>query len=320
MNKIILSKKAFLKALFQNKNIDKFCKILNNEVNNTIIFSKTKTSKTIFKEIKMQIKKDYKTYDISILIINKELIALFNDSSDGGEVLSIIGNNYKKEKIKSNQNYSKKASDNIINFSALPPSKKKPNITKTPINISKQKKLISKVVILTPNISRKHKLVMNVSKQKENLKKKSNEIKKENIKKKPNEIKKENIKKKPNEIKKPERKEITKQKAPNKKVINQKHSEIKSKQKNNPKTTSKEPIKKKENNTKVVQNRPKAPKYKLQKKSPNLIALFSVSVLIGLIGMLSHKKVFPSILAVSALAFLGHRAINNTNKKLVKKI
>ena len=296
MNKIILSKKAFLKALFQNKNIDKFCKILNNEVNNTIIFSKTKTSKTIFKKIKMQIKNDYKTYDISILIINKELIALFNDSSDGGEVLSIIGNNYKKEKIKSNQNYSKKASDNIINFSALPPSKKKPNITKTPINISKQKKLISKVVILTPNISRKHKLVMNVSKQKENLKKKSNEIKK------------------------PERKEITKQKAPNKKVINQKHSEIKSKQKNNPKTTSKEPIKKKENNTKVVQNRPKAPKYKLQKKSPNLIALFSVSVLIGLIGMLSHKKVFPSILAVSALAFLGHRAINNTNKKLVKKI
>lgn len=296
MNKIILSKKAFLKALFQNKNIDKFCKILNNEVNNTIIFSKTKTSKTIFKKVKMQIKNDYKTYDISILIINKELIALFNDSSDGGEVLSIIGNNYKKEKIKSNQNYSKKASDNIINFSALPPSKKKPNITKTPINISKQKKLISKVVILTPNISRKHKLVMNVSKQKENLKKKSNEIKK------------------------PERKEITKQKAPNKKVINQKHSEIKSKQKNNPKTTSKEPIKKKENNTKVVQNRPKAPKYKLQKKSPNLIALFSVSVLIGLIGMLSHKKVFPSILAVSALAFLGHRAINNTNKKLVKKI
>ena len=308
MNKIILSKKAFLKALFQNKNIDKFCKILNNEVNNTIIFSKTKTSKTIFKEIKMQIKKDYKTYDISILIINKELIALFNDSSDGGEVLSIIGNNYKKEKIKSNQNYSKKASDNIINFSALPPSKKNINIPKTPINISKQKKLISKVVILTPNISRKHKLVMNVSKQQENLKKK------------PNEIKKENIKKKPNEIKKPERKEITKQKAPNKKVINQKHSEIKSKQKNNPKTTSKEPIKKKENNTKVVQNRPKAPKYKLQKKSPNLIALFSVSVLIGLIGMLSHKKVFPSILAVSALAFLGHRAINNTNKKLVKKI
>ena len=308
MNKIILSKKAFLKALFRNKNIDKFCKILNNEVNNTIIFSKTKTSKTIFKKIKMQIKNDYKTYDISILIINKELIALFNDSSDGGEVLSIIGNNYKKEKIKSNQNYSKKASDNIINFSALPPSKKKPNITKTPINISKQKKLISKVVILTPNISRKHKLVMNVSKQKENLKKKSNEIKKENIKK------------KPNEIKKPERKEITKQKAPNKKVINQKHSEIKSKQKNNPKITSKEPIKKKENNTKVVQNRPKAPKYKLQKKSPNLIALFSVSVLIGLIGMLSHKKVFPSILAVSALAFLGHRAINNTNKKLVKKI
>lgn len=308
MNKIILSKKAFLKALFQNKNIDKFCKILNNEVNNTIIFSKTKTSKTIFKKVKMQIKNDYKTYDISILIINKELIALFNDSSDGGEVLSIIGNNYKKEKIKSNQNYSKKASDNIINFSALPPSKKKPNITKTPINISKQKKLISKVVILTPNISRKHKLVMNVSKQKENLKKKSNEIKKENIKK------------KPNEIKKPERKEITKQKAPNKKVINQKHSEIKSKQKNNPKTTSKEPIKKKETNTKVVQNRPKAPKYKLQKKSPNLIALFSVSVLIGLIGMLSHKKVFPSILAVSALAFLGHRAINNTNKKLVKKI
>ena len=296
MNKIILSKKAFLKALFQNKNIDKFCKILNNEVNNTIIFSKTKTSKTIFKKVKMQIKNDYKTYDISILIINKELIALFNDSSDGGEVLSIIGNNYKKEKIKSNQNYSKKASDNIINFSALPPSKKKPNITKTPINISKQKKLISKVVILTPNISRKHKLIMNVSKQKENLKKKSNEIKK------------------------PERKEITKQKAPNKKVINQKHSEIKSKQKNNPKTTSKEPIKKKENNTKVVQNRTKAPKYKLQKKSPNLIALFSVSVLIGLIGMLSHKKVFPSILAVSALAFLGHRAINNTNKKLVKKI
>ena len=309
MNKIILSKKAFLKALFQNKNIDKFCKILNNEVNNTIIFSKTKTSKTIFKKVKMQIKNDYKTYDISILIINKELIALFNDSSDGGEVLSIIGNNYKKEKIKSNQNYSKKASDNIINFSALPPSKKKPNITKTPINISKQKKLISKVVILTPNISRKHKLIMNVSKQKENLKKKSNEIKKA-----------ENIKKKPNEIKKPERKEITKQKAPNKKVINQKHSEIKSQQKNNPKTTSKEPIKKKENNTKVVQNRPKAPKYKLQKKSPNLIALFSVSVLIGLIGMLSHKKVFPSILAVSALAFLGHRAINNTNKKLVKKI
>ena len=308
MNKIILSKKAFLKALFQNKNVDKFCKILNNEVNNTIIFSKTKTSKTIFKKVKMQIKNDYKTYDISILIINKELIALFNDSSDGGEVLSIIGNNYKKEKIKSNQNYSKKASDNIINFSALPPSKKKPNITKTPINISKQKKLISKVVILTPNISRKHKLVMNVSKQKENLKKKSNEIKKENIKK------------KPNEIKKPERKEITKQKAPNKKVINQKHSEIKSQQKNNPKTTSKEPIKKKENNTKVVQNRPKAPKYKLQKKSPNLIALFSVSVLIGLIGMLSHKKVFPSILAVSALAFLSHRAINNTNKKLVKKI
>lgn len=308
MNKIILSKKAFLKALFQNKNIDKFCKILNNEVNNTIIFSKTKTSKTIFKKVKMQIKNDYKTYDISILIINKELIALFNDSSDGGEVLSIIGNNYKKEKIKSNQNYSKKASDNIINFSALPPSKKKPNITKTPINISKQKKLISKVVILTPNISRKHKLIMNVSKQKENLKKI------------PNEIKKENIKKKPNEIKKPERKEITKQKAPNKKVINQKHSEIKSKQKNNPKTTSKEPIKKKENNTKVVQNRSKAPKYKLQKKSPNLIALFSVSVLIGLIGMLSHKKVFPSILAVSALAFLGHRAINNTNKKLVKKI
>lgn len=296
MNKIILSKKAFLKALFQNKNIDKFCKILNNEVNNTIIFSKTKTSKTIFKKVKMQIKNDYKTYDISILIINKELIALFNDSSDGGEVLSIIGSNYKKEKIKSNQNYSKKASDNIINFSALPPSKKNINITKTPINISKQKKLISKVVILTPNISRKHKLVMNVSKQKENLKKKSNEIKK------------------------PERKEITKQKAPNKKVINQKHSEIKSKQKNNPKTTSKEPIKKKENNTKVVQNRPKAPKYKLQKKSPNLIALFSVSVLIGLIGMLSHKKVFPSILAVSALAFLGHRAINNTNKKLVKKI
>lgn len=296
MNKIILSKKAFLKALFQNKNIDKFCKILNNEVNNTIIFSKTKTSKTIFKKVKMQIKNDYKTYDISILIINKELIALFNDSSDGGEVLSIIGNNYKKGKIKSNQNYSKKASDNIINFSALPPSKKKPNITKTPINISKQKKLISKVVILTPNISRKHKLVMNVSKQQENLKKK------------------------PNEIKKPERKEITKQKAPNKKVINQKHSEIKSKQKNNPKITSKEPIKKKENNTKVVQNRPKAPKYKLQKKSPNLIALFSVSVLIGLIGMLSHKKVFPSILAISALAFLGHRAINNTNKKLVKKI
>ena len=296
MNKIILSKKAFLKALFQNKNIDKFCKVLNNEVNNTIIFSKTKTSKTIFKKIKMQIKKDYKTYDISILIINKELIALFNDSSDGGEVLSIIGNNYKKEKIKSNQNYSKKASDNIINFSALPPSKKNINIPKTPINISKQKKLISKVVILTPNISRKHKLIMNVSKQKENLKKK------------------------PNEIKKPERKEITKQKAPNKKVINQKHSEIKSKQKNNPKITSKEPIKKKENNTKVVQKRPKAPKYKLQKKSPNLIALFSVSVLIGLIGMLSHKKVFPSILAVSALAFLGHRAINNTNKKLVKKI
>ena len=118
MNKIILSKKAFLKALFQNKNIDKFCKILNNEVNNTIIFSKTKTSKTIFKKVKMQIKNDYKTYDISILIINKELIALFNDSSDGGEVLSIIGNNYKKEKIKSNQNYSKKASDNIINFRA----------------------------------------------------------------------------------------------------------------------------------------------------------------------------------------------------------
>ena len=166
MNKIILSKKAFLKALFQNKNVDKFCKILNNEVNNTIIFSKTKTSKTIFKKVKMQIKNDYKTYDISILIINKELIALFNDSSDGGEVLSIIGNNYKKEKIKSNQNYSKKASDNIINFSALPPSKKKPNITKTPINISKQKKLISKVVILPPNISRKHKLVMNAFKGK----------------------------------------------------------------------------------------------------------------------------------------------------------
>ena len=222
------------------------------------------------------IKYHIKSYDIFIIIVSKTLMELISSSSGG--------------------------TSNIIKI--IPKEIKNKNIA-----ISETKTLFGKISVITPNINRKTKLIINTIKtQKENPKKTNEKIKL---------IQKNSTSKKSKEIIKPLKvKNINIQKP----IKNEK----------NPIKTKKDKTKK---TIKKAQNKPKTskpnnnfkPKYKLQKvKTQKRVALFtsfSASILFGIaLAALSFKKIIKGMIVVSVAAILNFKKLKKTNKKLVKKI
>lgn len=320
MKKLILFKINFSKAIF----IKTASKLLSNpKIKSTIFINNTK-----------------------LIILNKTLMDLLdNDSSSASGVTStIIGKiDYKKlkeqNKAKNQKGISQpntKIPSKIIVLNTeiqqtakekIQPKKikkanQKENIEIKPSNnpasirISEQKNLFSKTITITPNISPKKRAIINASiKKKEETQKQPKQSNK-------NENTKTSVKSvnpvKPATEKKP--------KIPNiKNQTNETHLPKKESPKQN--ITSK-PV------TKIVTTQPakinqaksKPPKYKLQRKSPSVIAAIfsaiSASILFGLGLVISHKKNFHSTLIASSLAVLGFGMFaNNTktkNKQLVK--
>lgn len=302
MKKIILSKIDFVKAIFTNISIHALEKFLNNIDNLTKYIA-----------------------NIPVLILNNNLIETGNDSSNGSLVLTIIGQiDYKKLKekklkhLKGSNIIDKKTSTKIVVLksknrqlkngqNSQKNNKIKPKQTPKPaISISKEQKLISSITTITPNINRKNKLILGeMHKQKEKAKQTpapSNKV--QSSTKIAPKIVNQPIKKQ-NKTKTPEIYIPGKEKA---KENTNKTNEIK-------------------NNSKP--NQIKTPKYSLQKKkSPGLIAVFSVAFIpfllgLGLAKIISHKKTFPNMLIASSMAILGFGIFANTkqknNKQLVKK-
>lgn len=267
----------------------KFLKaILKNNIN---ILSKKVNSLTISKSSKPIIKYHINSYDIFIIIVSKTLMDLIGTSSGG--------------------------TNNIIK--SIP----KENINqKETIAISETKTLFGKIIVITPNINKKTKLIVNTIKKQEKPKKSNEKI---------NSIQKKHI----NNISK-NQKQIEKPLAINNpKLVKSEKNPLKTKK---DKTQPQKIIKQPQNKTKIqksikqTQNKTKnqnsnnnfKPKYKLQKKKTKHIALFttfSASLLFGLaLAALSFKKIIKGMFVISVSALLNFKNHKKTNKKLVKKI
>ena len=223
------------------------------------ILNKKVKNKTITKNSKTPffIKYIIKGYEFYILIISKYLIDLFSDN-DAGTVNKII-------------------------------YKEKPSL-----NISEIKNLFGKVIIITPNISKKIKLM--------NLKE---------------------IKKKPKITLKIKKKDVNK-------LINKKGIDKIHKTKNNFKVFKKEKPKEKnkvknksfEKVKMAYLNKPKK-KYKLQKKKKAPIAIFSTSIAAIFftisLALISFKKLIHGMFVISPAAFLRKQTLKKQSKRLVKK-
>ena len=223
------------------------------------ILNKKVKNKTIIKNSKAPffIKYIIKGYEFYILIINKYLIDLFSDN-DSGTVNKLI---YKE---------------------------------KTSLNISEIKNLFGKVIIITPNISKKIKLM--------NLKE---------------------IKKKPKITLKIKKKDVNK--LINKKSVDKIHKtknnfnvfkKEKTKEKNKVKNKSSEKVKT------AYLNKPKK-KYKLQKKKKAPIAIFSTSIAAIFftisLALISFKKLIHGMFVISPAAFLRKQTLKKQSKRLIKK-
>ena len=223
------------------------------------ILNKKVKNKTIIKNSKAPffIKYIIKGYEFYILIINKYLIDLFSDN-DAGTVNKII-------------------------------YKEKPSL-----NISEIKNLFGKVIIITPNISKKIKLM--------NLKE---------------------IKKKPKITLKIKKKDVNK--LINKKSVDKIHKtknnfnvfkKEKPKEKNKVKNKSFEKVKM------AYLNKPKK-KYKLQKKKKAPIAIFSTSIAAIFftisLALISFKKLIHGMFVISPAAFLRKKTLKKQSKRLIKK-
>ena len=223
----------------------------------SLTISKT-SKKTSF--IKYHIEYERNSYDILVLILNKKLLDLLTEGSSGGVANTIIG--------------------------------KKVNKINT-ISISEQKTLFGKIVVITPNIPKRTKIIINASKQTKKLK--VEKIIKPLIQHKEKQI-----------IIKPKT-EIKKEK-PNTKQKVEKHK----------KTNKQIQIKAQVKNTNINNK----PKYKLQKKNSKLVAIFSTftaSILFGIaLAVITTKKLIHGLFVAPAFALLNHRK-NKTNKTLVKK-
>ena len=223
----------------------------------SLTISKT-SKKTSF--IKYHIEYERNSYDILVLILNKKLLDLLTEGSSGGVANTIIG--------------------------------KKVNKINT-ISISEQKTLFGKIVVITPNIPKRTKIIINASKQTKKLK--VEKIIKPLIQHKEKQI-----------IIKPKT-EIKKEK-PNTKQKVEKHK----------KTNKQIQIKAQVKNTNINNK----PKYKLQKKNSKLVAIFSTftaSILFGIaLAVITTKKLIHGLFAAPAFALLNHRK-NKTTKTLVKK-
>ena len=223
------------------------------------ILNKKVKNKTITKNSKTPffIKYIIKGYEFYILIISKYLIDLFSDN-DSGTVNKLI-------------------------------YKEKPSL-----NISEIKNLFGKVIIITPNISKKIKLM--------NLKE---------------------IKKKPKITLKIKKKDVNK-------LINKKGIDKIYKTKNNFKVLKKEKTKEKnkvknKSSEKVKTaylNKPKK-KYKLQKKKKAPIAIFTTSIAAIFftisLALISFKKLIHGMFVISPAAFLRKQTFQRQSKRLIKK-
>lgn len=223
------------------------------------ILNKKVKNKTIIKNSKAPffIKYIIKGYEFYILIINKYLIDLFSDN-DSGTVNKLI-------------------------------YKEKPSL-----NISEIKNLFGKVIIITPNISKKIKLM--------NLKE---------------------IKKKPKITLKIKKKDVNK--LINKKSVDKIHKtknnfnvfkKEKPKEKNKVKNKSFEKVKM------AYLNKPKK-KYKLQKKKKAPIAIFSTSIAAIFftisLALISFKKLIHGMFVISPAVFLRKQTLKKQSKRLIKK-
>ena len=248
-----------------------FKKLLFNQKLNIKQKTIAKTSKTK-NYLTYHIKNDKKSYDILVLILNQKLLDLIGDEPGG--VANTIENKPQKETSVKNKN--------------------------TILSISKQKTLFGKIVVITPNIPKKAKVIINMSNQNKKIENQKNS---KHIGK-PKENKNIKIKKEP------------KNKKPKKETFNPKE-----KQPNKVSTIKKMPKKKIKNITNI-NNSPK-PKYKLQKKKTNHVAVFSTftaKLLFGLaLAALTTKKIIHGVLLATPLAILNHRKSRKTNKKLIKK-
>lgn len=248
-----------------------FKKLLFNQKLNIKQKTIAKTSKTKH-YLTYHIKNDKKSYDILVLILNQKLLDLIGDESGG--VVNTIENKPQKEKSAKNK--------------------------KTILSISKQKTLFGKIVVITPNIPKKAKVIINMSNQNKKIENQKNT---KHIGK-----HKEN---KDIKIKK----EIQ-NKNPKKETFNPKEKQL------NKVSTIKKMPKKKIKNITNINNSPK-PKYKLQKKKTNHVAIFSTftaKLLFGLaLAALTTKKIIHGVLLATPLAILNHRKSRKINKKLIKK-
>ena len=223
------------------------------------ILNKKVKNKTIIKNSKAPffIKYIIKGYEFYILIISKYLIDLFSDN-DSGTVNKLI-------------------------------YKEKPSL-----NISEIKNLFGKVIIITPNISKKIKLM--------NLKE---------------------IKKKPKITLKIKKKDVNK--LINKKSVDKIHKtknnfnvfkKEKPKEKNKVKNKSFEKVKM------AYLNKPKK-KYKLQKKKKAPIAIFSTSIAAIFftisLALISFKKLIHGMFVISPAVFLRKQTFQRQSKRLIKK-
>ena len=224
------------------------------------ILNKKVKNKTIIKNSKAPffIKYIIKGYEFYILIINKYLIDLFSDN-DEGTVNKLI---YKE---------------------------------KTSLNISKIKNLFGKVIIITPNISKKSRLMINLKA----------------------------IKKKPKITLKIKKKDVNK--LINKKSVDKIHKtknnfnvfkKEKPKEKNKVKNKSFEKVKM------AYLNKPKK-KYKLQKKKKAPIAIFSTSIAAIFftisLALISFKKLIHGMFVISPAVFLRKQTLKKQSKRLIKK-
>ena len=208
--------------------------------------SQNKLSKINF--IKYHIEYEINSYDILVLILNKKLLDLLTENSSGGVANTIIG--------------------------------KKVNKINT-ISISEQKTLFGKIVVITPNIPKRTKIIINASKQTKKIK--------------------------VEKIIKPLIQHKEKQK-----IIIKPKTEIKKE------TNTQLQIKNQVKNTNI-NNKPKYKLQKKNSKLVAIFSTFTASILFGIaLAAITTKKLIHGLFVASAFALLNHRK-NKTNKTLVKK-
>lgn len=317
MKKIILSKTNILKAIFTS-NIS-FHKLYH-----------------LLNDFKKANNLTISTNSISILVLNKALIDLIEDNSSSeseAATLSIIGEiNYKKLK----QQNKKKHPKGISEIDKKIPSKV---IVLTTENKEKQKE--TKNIIQNKKVEIKpanKPASIRISEQKNLFSKtititpvftpKKKAIINASIKKKEENINQQLKNKKSTTIKVP-KKNVNLVKPTIEKPNNIKKQKIETylPKKENPKQNiTQKPVTKVSNSSpKVNQIKPQTPKYKLQKKSPSVIvALFSTvsaSILFGLgLATIGHKKSFSSMLIASSLAIASFGMLANNTKTKNKQL